>query len=192
MNSKYFLEQRLFAANSCHPSPGKYITIIVKILILIIFLKIIDAGSDLQGIRTRAKRDGEDFILNGSKVFITNGILADVVIVVALTDPTAKSKAHGITLFVVEEGMKGFKKGRNLNKLGLKGHDTAELYFEDVRLPKTAILGGENRGFYQLMTELPQERLALGVSSIAACEWMFEETRNYINTRKGQLDFTPN
>ena len=129
--------------------------------------------------------------MNGSKVFITNGILADVVIVVALTDPTAKSKAHGITLFVVEEGMKGFKKGRNLNKLGLKGHDTAELYFEDVRLPKSAILGGENRGFYQLMTELPQERLALGVSSMAACEWMFEETRNYINTRKGQLDFTP-
>merc|ERR1719411_2410986 len=143
-----------------------------------------DAGSDLQGIRTRAKRDGEDFILNGSKVFITNGILADVVIVVALTDPTAKSKAHGITLFVVEEGMKGFKKGRNLNKLGLKGHDTAELYFEDVRLPKTALLGGLNRGFYQLMTELPQERLALGISSVAHCEWMFEETRSYVNNRK--------
>ena len=165
-----------------------------------------DAGSDLQGIRTRAKKDGDDYILNGSKVFITNGILgknynleiifhapffdksnyitADVVIVVAITDPDAKSKAHGITLFIVEEGMKGFKKGRNLNKLGLKGHDTAELFFEDVRLPKTAILGGENRGFYQLMTELPQERLALGVSSMAHCEWMFEETRNYVNSRK--------
>jgi len=143
-----------------------------------------DAGSDLQGIRTRAKKDGDDYILNGSKVFITNGILADVVIVVAITDSDARSKAHGISLFIVEEGMPGFKKGRNLNKLGLKGHDTAELFFEDVRLPKTALLGGENRGFYQLMTELPQERLALGISSVAHCEWMFEETRNYINTRK--------
>jgi len=143
-----------------------------------------DAGSDLQGVRTRAKKDGDDYILNGSKVFITNGILADVVIAVAITDSDAKSKAHGISLFIVEEGMPGFKKGRNLNKLGLKGHDTAELFFEDVRLPKTALLGGMNRGFYQLMTELPQERLVLGVASVASCEWMFEETRNYINTRK--------
>merc|ERR1711983_238371 len=143
-----------------------------------------DAGSDLQGIRTIAVKDGDDFILNGSKTFITNGILAEVVVVVALTNPDAKSRAHGITLFIVEEGMKGFKKGRNLNKLGLKASDTAELFFEDVRLPKTAILGGENRGFYQLMTELPQERLALGVSSMAHCEWMFEETRNYVNSRK--------
>ena len=103
----------------------------------------------MQGIRTRAKKDGDDYIINGSKVFITNGILADAVIVVAITDGNAKSKAHGITLFIVEEGMKGFKKGRNLSKLGLKGHDTAELFFEDVRVPKTAILGGENRGFLQ-------------------------------------------
>ena len=87
-------------------------------------------------------------------------------------------------MFIVEEGMPGFKKGRNLNKLGLKAHDTAELFFEDVRLPKTALLGGENRGFYQLMTELPQERLLLGVASIAACEWMFEETRKYVQDRK--------
>lgn len=143
-----------------------------------------DAGSDLQGIRTRAKKDGDDYILNGSKVFITNGILADAVVTVAITDPDARSKAHGISLFIVEEGMPGFKKGRNLNKLGLKAHDTAELFFEDVRLPKTALLGGENQGFYQLMAELPQERLLLGVASIAACEWMFEETRNYIQTRK--------
>ena len=84
---------------------------------------------------------------------------------VAITDSDARSKAHGISLFIVEEGMPGFKKGRNLNKLGLKGHDTAELFFEDVRLPKTALLGGMNRGFYQLMTELPQERLVLGVAS---------------------------
>jgi len=143
-----------------------------------------DAGSDLQGIRTRAVKDGDDYILNGSKVFITNGILADVVVVVAITDANAKSKAHGITLFIVEDGMKGFKKGRNLNKLGMKAHDTAELFFEDVRLPKTSILGGENTGFYHLMTELPQERLQIGVAAIAHSEWMFEETRNYINTRK--------
>merc|ERR1719331_3251440 len=129
-----------------------------------------DAGSDLQGIRTNAKRDGDDFILNGSKVFITNA--------------NAKAKAHGISLFVVEDGMKGFKKGRNLNKLGMKAHDTAELFFEDVRLPKTALLGGLNKGFYHLMTELPQERLQIGITAIADCEWMFEETRNYINTRK--------
>jgi len=143
-----------------------------------------DAGSDLQGIRTNAKKDGDDYILNGSKVFITNGILADVVVVVAITDANAKAKAHGISLFVVEDGMKGFKKGRNLNKLGMKAHDTAELFFEDVRLPKTALLGGLNKGFYHLMTELPQERLQIGITAIADCEWMFEETRNYINTRK--------
>ena len=143
-----------------------------------------DAGSDLQGIRTRAKADGDDFIINGSKVFITNGILSDVVIVVAITDPNAKSLAHGITLFAVDEGTEGFKKGRNLNKLGLKGHDTAELFFEDVRVPKTQIVGELNKGFYHLMTELPQERLGLAITSCASAEWMFEETRNYVNDRK--------
>jgi len=143
------------------------------------------AGSDLQGVVTRAKLDKNgDYILNGSKVFITNGILADTVVVVAITDGEAKSKAHGISLFVVEEGTPGFHKGRNLNKMGLKAHDTAELFFEDVKLPKSAILGGENRGFYQLMNELPQERLGIGVTSIAACEWMFEETRKYLCERK--------
>merc|ERR1712062_653568 len=143
-----------------------------------------DAGSDLQGVRTRAKRDGDDYILNGSKVFITNGILADVVIVVAITDPNARSKAHGISLFVVEQGMPGFKKGRNLNKLGMKGHDTAELFFEDCRVPKTAVVGEVNKGFYHLMTELPQERVALAINAIGHCEWMFEETRAYVNNRK--------
>jgi len=145
-----------------------------------------DAGSDLQGIRTKAKRDGEngDFILNGSKVFITNGILSDVVIVVAITDPTAKSNAHGITLFLVEDGMPGFKKGKNLNKVGYKAHDTAELFFEDVRLPASSVLGGLNKGFYHLMTELPQERLALAVYATAACEYMFEATREYVMQRK--------
>ena len=118
-----------------------------------------DAGSDLQGIRTHAKRDGDDFILNGSKVFITNGIVGDTFVVVAVTDPSARSKAHGTSLFIVEEGMPGFHKGKNLKKMGLKGQDTAELFFEDVRVPKANMLGGENKGFYQLMKELPQERL---------------------------------
>ncbi len=143
-----------------------------------------DAGSDLQGIRTTAKKDGDDYILNGSKVFITNGILANTHIVVAVTNSQARSKAHGISLFIVEDGMEGFRKGRNLDKLGIKGQDTAELFFEDVRVPKKNVLGGLDRGFYQLMNELPQERLAIGIAATAYCEWMFEETRAYVDNRK--------
>lgn len=142
------------------------------------------AGSDLQGIRTNAKKDGSDYILNGSKVFITNGWMSDVVIVVAITNPEAKSKAHGISLFLVEDGMKGFVKGRKLEKIGFKAQDTAELFFEDVRLPKESLLGEENKGFYYLMQELPQERLIIAGMGIASCEWMFEETRNYVRQRK--------
>ncbi|XP_065786725.1 long-chain specific acyl-CoA dehydrogenase, mitochondrial isoform X2 [Muntiacus reevesi] len=114
------------------------------------------AGSDLQGIRTNAKKDGSDWILNGSKVFVSNGWLCDVVIVVAITNREARSPAHGISLFLVENGMKGFIKGRKLDKIGLKAQDTAEFFFEDVRLPAGALLGEENRGFYYLMQELPQ------------------------------------
>eukprot|EP00095_Tigriopus_kingsejongensis_P002688 snap_masked-scaffold2248_size18162-processed-gene-0.1 protein:Tk02688 transcript:snap_masked-scaffold2248_size18162-processed-gene-0.1-mRNA-1 annotation:"long-chain specific acyl- mitochondrial precursor" len=143
-----------------------------------------DAGSDLQGIRTHAQADGDDFILNGSKVFITNGIVADVHVIVAVTDASAKSKAHGISLFIVEDGMPGFTKGQNLKKMGLKGQDTAELFLEDVRVPKSHIIGGLNRGFYQLMHELPQERLGIAITSIAACEWMFETTRDYVINRQ--------
>ncbi|KAA0196737.1 hypothetical protein HAZT_HAZT009024 [Hyalella azteca] len=142
------------------------------------------AGSDLQGVATNARRDGDDWILNGSKTFITNGYMADVVIVVAVTKPEAKSRAHGISLFLVEEGMKGFNKGRKLKKMGMKAQDTAELFFEDVRLPATALLGKENHGFYGLMQELPQERLLIGVMSTANCEWQFETTREYVKQRK--------
>lgn len=142
------------------------------------------AGSDLQGIRTNARRDGDDYILNGSKVFITNGYMSDLVIVVAITDPKAKSAAHGISLFLVEEGMEGFKKGRKLKKMGLKAQDTAELFFEDVRLPKSALLGEEGKGFYYLMNELPQERLLIAIMCQAASEFMFEETRKYVRERK--------
>ncbi|XP_059154751.1 long-chain specific acyl-CoA dehydrogenase, mitochondrial-like [Physella acuta] len=142
------------------------------------------AGSDLQGVKTNAKKDGSDYILNGSKVFITNGFMSDVVIVVAVTNPQAKSIAHGTSLFLVEEGMKGFKKGKKLKKMGLKAQDTAELFFEDVRLPKSALLGEENKGFYYLMNELPQERLLISTMGLANCEFMFEETRKYVKERK--------
>jgi len=142
------------------------------------------AGSDLQGVRTNVVKSGDDYILNGSKTFITNGYMSDVVIVVAISNKEAKSPAHGISLFLVEEGMAGFKKGRKLKKLGLKGQDTAELFFEDVRLPKSALLGKENQGFYYLMQELPQERLLIADQAVSAAEWAFEETRNYICERK--------
>lgn len=142
------------------------------------------AGSDLQGVRTYAKKDGSDWILNGSKVFITNGWMSDVVIVVAVTNREARSPAHGISLFLVENGTKGFIKGRKLHKIGLKAQDTAELFFEDVRLPAGALLGKENKGFYYLMAELPQERLLIADMALASCEFMFEETRNYVKQRK--------
>ncbi|CAM4618313.1 unnamed protein product [Lepidochelys olivacea] len=142
------------------------------------------AGSDLQGVRTYAKKDGSDWILNGSKVFITNGWMSDLVIVVAVTNREARSPAHGISLFLVENGMKGFIKGRKLEKIGLKAQDTAELFFEDVRLPASALLGQENKGFYYLMAELPQERLLIADMALASCEFMFEETRNYVKQRK--------
>ncbi|XP_076031597.1 long-chain specific acyl-CoA dehydrogenase, mitochondrial-like [Oratosquilla oratoria] len=142
------------------------------------------AGSDLQGIRTYAKKDGDDYILNGSKTFITNGWMSDVVVVVAVTNPDAKSKAHGISLFLVEEGMEGFRKGLKLEKMGMKAQDTSELFFEDVRLPQSALLGKEGHGFYYLMQELPQERLLIGIMSNANCEWQFEETRSYLRSRK--------
>ena len=142
------------------------------------------AGSDLQGVRTFAKKDGDDYILNGSKTFITNGYMADIVIVVAVTNPKAKSAAHGISLFIVEEGMPGFRKGKKLEKMGMKAQDTAELFFDDVRLPQSSLLGKEGTGFYLLMSELPQERLLIAVMSCANCEWQFETTRAYLKQRK--------
>lgn len=145
------------------------------------------AGSDLQGIRTFARRDGDDWILNGSKTFITNGYLSDMAIVVAITNPTAKKAAHGISLFCIEAGMEGFSKGQMLNKVGLKGQDTSELFFQDVRVPTSAILGGEagvNRGFGMLMHELPRERLLIAVQAAATMEAAFEFTRDYVKDRK--------
>ena len=142
-----------------------------------------DAGSDLQGIRTHAKKDGSDWIINGSKIYITNGWLTDCCVVVAKTGD-AKRAAHGVSLFLVDADTPGFHKGRKLNKLGLKGQDTAELFFEDVRVPGSALLGKENFGFYQLMEQLPQERLLIAVHSIAHSEAIFEETREWVKQRK--------
>merc|ERR1711970_811384 len=143
-----------------------------------------DAGSDLQGIRTNAKRDGDDWIINGSKIYITNGWLTDCCILVVKTKPDAKRAAHGVSLFLVDADTKGFHKGRKLKKLGLKGQDTAELFFEDVRVPGSALLGKEDAGFYQLMEQLPQERLIIATHSAAHCESMFEDTREWVKQRK--------
>jgi alkylation response protein AidB-like acyl-CoA dehydrogenase len=140
------------------------------------------AGSDLQGIKTTAVKDGDDYVLNGQKTFITNGILSDLVIVVAKTDPEAGHK--GISLLVVERGMIGFDRGRNLDKIGLHAQDTAELYFDNVRVPKENLLGEEGEGFVYLMQNLPRERVTIGVSSLAGAEKAFEQTVEYCRTRE--------
>jgi alkylation response protein AidB-like acyl-CoA dehydrogenase len=140
------------------------------------------AGSDLQNVRTHARRDGDDWVLSGSKTFITNGINADLVIVVAKTDPEAEG-ARGISLLVVERGMPGFERGRNLDKIGLKAQDTAELFFDEVRVPAANLLGGEHRGFVHLMERLPQERLGIAVAAVAACERMLALTVDYAKSR---------
>ncbi|OUR75311.1 acyl-CoA dehydrogenase [Alphaproteobacteria bacterium 46_93_T64] len=139
------------------------------------------AGSDLQGIKTRAVKDGDDFIINGSKTFITNGYMCDLVIVVAKTDPEAGAK--GTSLFLVETGTPGFDKGRNLDKLGLKAQDTAELFFDDVRVPASSLLGGEGKGFFCLMQELAWERLQIAIGATATMEAVLEETIEYTKVR---------
>jgi alkylation response protein AidB-like acyl-CoA dehydrogenase len=140
------------------------------------------AGSDLQGVSTIARKDGDGWVLNGSKTFITNGINADLVVVVARTDPEAAG-AKGLSLLVVERGMPGFSRGRNLEKVGLKAQDTAELFFDDVRVPAENLLGGENRGFAHLMENLPQERLSIAVGAVAAVERVLSLTVEYVTSR---------
>ncbi|MFD8978094.1 acyl-CoA dehydrogenase family protein [Streptomyces sp. NPDC059593] len=140
------------------------------------------AGSDLQGIRTTAEDHGDHWILNGSKTFISNGILADLVIVVARTTP--EGGAHGLSLLVVERGAEGFERGRNLDKIGQKSQDTAELFFHDVRVPKENLLGELNGAFLHLMTNLAQERLAIAVAGIAGAEHLLELTTRYVKERE--------
>ncbi|XP_071824746.1 long-chain specific acyl-CoA dehydrogenase, mitochondrial-like [Apostichopus japonicus] len=145
------------------------------------------AGSDLQGLKTTAKRDGDDWILNGTKTFITNGYVCDVALVAAITDLNVKHKAHGMSLFLVDANSPGFIKGKPLKKIGQNSGDTVELVFEDVRLPKEALLGGEetlNKGFYLTMNQVPRERLILSVGVQAHSECMFEMTRDYVKQRK--------
>ncbi len=141
-----------------------------------------NAGSDLAGIQTTAVRHTDHYLLNGQKTFITNGINSDLVIVVAKTDPSAGHS--GVSLLVVERGMAGFAHGRNLDKIGLKAQDTAELFFDNVKVPLDNLLGGEGQGFYQLMMQLPQERLSIAVIAVAACEAVLEMTINYCQERE--------
>ena len=140
------------------------------------------AGSDLQGVKTTAVRDGDHYVINGSKTFITNGYLADLVIVVAKTDPAGGAK--GTSLILVEAGTPGFSKGRKLKKVGMKAQDTSELFFEDVRVPCANLIGEEGMGFVYLMQELPQERLTVGISAVAGAEAILAQTVAYVKERK--------
>jgi len=141
-------------------------------------------GSDLQGVKTNAvlDADGEHYILNGSKTFITNGQLADLVIVVAKTNP--EEGAKGTSLLLVEASAQGFEKGQNLHKIGMKAQDTSELFFQDVKVPKENLLGAEGMGFIYLMQELPQERLSVALNAIASAESILEQTVTYVKDRK--------
>lgn len=140
------------------------------------------AGSDLQGVRTTAVLDGDHYVINGSKTFITNGQHADIVIVVCKTDPAAGAK--GTSLIIVEAGTPGFTKGRNLHKVGMKAQDTSELFFQDVRVPVGNVLGEVNKGFIYLMQELPQERLGIAINGIAMAEAAVKLTVDYVKERK--------
>ena len=139
------------------------------------------AGSDVAGIRTRAEDKGDHYLLNGSKTFLSNGINADLIVVVARTDP---NNSHGLSLFVVERGMEGFERGKNLKKMGLKSQDTAELFFNNVKLPKENLLGEFNRGFYHLMHALAEERLLGACGYIASAEAAYKLTLDYVQERK--------
>ena len=139
------------------------------------------AGSDVAGIRARAEDRGDHFLLNGSKTYISNGINADLVVVAARTDP---DQSHGLSLFVVERGMAGFERGRNLDKMGLKSQDTAELFFNNVEVPKENLLGELHRGFYSLMHFLAEERLLAAVGFTANAEAAFAETMEFVTERK--------
>jgi acyl-CoA dehydrogenase len=140
-------------------------------------------GSDLQAVKTRAVRDGDEYVINGAKTFISNGLQSNLMIVVAKTDP--KEGARGISLIVVETDRPGYSHGRVLEKIGMKGQDTAELFFEDVRVPATNLLGsGEGLGFVQLMQQLPQERLSIAIGAVAAMERVIELTVDYTRERK--------
>jgi alkylation response protein AidB-like acyl-CoA dehydrogenase len=140
------------------------------------------AGSDLAGIKTTAVRDGDTYVVSGSKTFITNGINSDLIVTAVKTDP---SRGHaGMSLIVIEEGMQGFTRGRNLEKIGLHAQDTAELFFDDVRVPTGNLLGEEGKGFLHLVQNLPQERLSLATGAIAHARAAFDWTLDYVKERE--------
>jgi long-chain-acyl-CoA dehydrogenase len=139
-------------------------------------------GSDLASMTTSARRDGDDYVVNGSKTFITNGINADLVITAVKTDPTQRHR--GMSLVVVERGMDGFQRGRNLDKIGMHAQDTAELFFTDVRVPVANRLGDEGEGFRYLVTNLPQERLSIAATGVAAARAAFDQTLAYVKERQ--------
>lgn len=139
-------------------------------------------GSDLAGIATTARRDGDRYILNGSKTFITNGINSDLVIVAAKTDPSQRHA--GMSLMVVERSMAGFERGRNLDKIGMHSQDTAELFFNDVEVPVANLLGEEGRAFHYLTSNLPQERLSIAISGVAVARACVGWTVDYVKERK--------
>jgi alkylation response protein AidB-like acyl-CoA dehydrogenase len=139
------------------------------------------AGSDLSGIRTSAERDGGEYVVNGAKTFITNGVNADLVITAVRTGPDPH---RGLSLVILERGMPGFERGRNLQKVGMHSQDTAELSFSDVRVPLANLLGEENRGFFQLVAKLPQERMSIAVAGVAEARAAFENTLRYVQERR--------
>jgi acyl-CoA dehydrogenase len=141
-------------------------------------------GSDLANVQTKAIRDGDDYVINGAKTFISNGQNCDLVIVVAKTDPNANPPHKGISLLLVETDRPGFERGRNLTKLGLKGQDTSEMFFNDCRVPVTNLLGQEEQGFKMLMEKLQQERLCICIGSIASCRRSLDDTVEYVTHRK--------
>lgn len=142
------------------------------------------AGSDLANVKTSARRDGDHYVINGAKTFISNGLLADLVVVACRTDPDAAKPHQGISLIVVETGMEGFTRGRKLDKIGQKSADTAELFFDDVRVPVENLIGEENRGFYQLMRNLPAERLGIAIHAAAQARRAVDLATSYAHERK--------
>lgn len=141
-------------------------------------------GSDLASLATTAVKDGDDYVINGSKTFISNGQLCDLVVVAAKTDPDPANAHRGISLFVVEANRKGFTKGKRLQKMGMDSQDTSELFFEDCRIPKANLLGGEGAGFMMLMQKLQQERLCVAIGAVAAAEQVLADTIAYTKERK--------
>jgi long-chain-acyl-CoA dehydrogenase len=141
-------------------------------------------GSDLQGIRTTAKKDGNHYVINGSKTYITNGQNADLVLVCCKTDTEVQPAWKGVSIILVEADREGFKRGRNLDKIGQDAADTSELFFEDVRVPMTNCLGEEGKGFIYLMSELPQERLSIAIGAQASAQRAFDDTVAFVKDRK--------